>query len=412
MLPEPCVGAHQEVHVGEAGHGGAAVGVEPVAPRVLRQFAPRTAHDLQLRERRGDVEAGAPGDGVDLHEAAVGGDQAGGCHGLHRAALEGHVGPVERGVVVVGQQDALAARGVGRGEARLEFGALHLRAEVALADPLRGAEELRGPGEGQGPRLALRVHARAHHLHQPRRHAVQLLREARSGAVVARNHPGRGALEEREVLHQRRERGHQLDGRGARAHHRHALAPQVHRLVPRGRVELYACERLAPGHLGELRVVQRAHAEHEVLRLVHLAAGGGHRPRRALVAPGAARDLLAEAAAGEHAVIDGHALEVREDLLLWRVQLRPLGVLREGEGVEVRGHVAGAAGVAVLAPGASDARALLQHHEAAPRFLERDGHAQAREPRADDDRVEGAHGAVTSERFHASMSSVPPRAAG
>ena len=57
-----------------------------------------------------------------------------------------------------------------------------------------------------------------------------------------------------------------------------------------------------------------------------------------------------------HAEVLGHALEVRADLGLARVGARPVRVGRERERVQVRGHVAGAAGIRVVVPRPADAR--------------------------------------------------------
>ena len=51
----------------------------------------------------------------------------------------------------------------------------------------------------------------------------------------------------------------------------------------------------------------------------------------------------------------------------------------------MRGHVAGAAGIAVVAPGAAEIAGLLEDPESGvPSLLERDGHAQTREAGAHD----------------------------
>src|SRR5690606_6595438 len=65
---------------------------------------------------------------------------------------------------------------------------------------------------------------------------------------------------------------------------------------------------------------------------------------------------------------------------------RPVRIGREGVRVQMRGHVAGRAGVGVVAPGAADIVAALEHQIiGAPLLLKRDRQAEAGEPAADDD---------------------------
>src|SRR5262249_51044160 len=78
-------------------------------------------------------------------------------------------------------------------------------------------------------------------------------------------------------------------------------------------------------------------------------------------------------------------LQIGEDLGLGAVRLRPFLARGEGEGIEVRGHVAGAARIAIVPPGAADARRLLQDGEIAVAGLaEPDGGADAAGAGADD----------------------------
>ena len=97
---------------------------------------------------------------------------------------------------------------------------------------------------------------------------------------------------------------------------------------------------------------------------------------------------------GAHAVFVGHPLEVVADLLLRREHRGPVRVRLERERVQVRRHVAGAARVGVLAPGAADRVGLLEDDEVLDaRFLELDRCADAGEAVADDhDLVDGSGG--------------------
>jgi AcrR family transcriptional regulator len=96
-------------------------------------------------------------------------------------------------------------------------------------------------------------------------------------------------------------------------------------------------------------------------------------------------ELLAEADVRTDAEAVGHAAEVGLDLGLEREGARPVGVRRERERVEVRRDVALAARVGVVAPGAADLVAALEHHEVVHAgLLELDRHAEAGEAAADD----------------------------
>ena len=86
------------------------------------------------------------------------------------------------------------------------------------------------------------------------------------------------------------------------------------------------------------------------------------------------------------------ALEVGADLRLRRVGPAPVRVRGERERVEVRGDVAGAAGVGVRPPGAADVGVALEDHEVVDALLAQpDGEAEAGEPGADDRDVDCAH---------------------
>ena len=98
---------------------------------------------------------------------------------------------------------------------------------------------------------------------------------------------------------------------------------------------------------------------------------------------------------GGIAVFVGDAFQIGLDLRLRRAQARPVGVERERERVQVRGHVAGAPRVAVVAPGPAEPRGALEQHEVVlPALLEPDRRAEAGKAGADD------HDAVVVRRAH------------
>ncbi|MNV82214.1 hypothetical protein D3C71_1759360 [compost metagenome] len=86
--------------------------------------------------------------------------------------------------------------------------------------------------------------------------------------------------------------------------------------------------------------------------------------------------------------------QVGADFRLGREHARPVRVRGERERIEVRLHVAGAAGVVVVAPGAAHRPRLLEDQEIfLAGLLEANGHAQAGKAAADDGDVAGDFGA-------------------
>ncbi len=74
--------------------------------------------------------------------------------------------------------------------------------------------------------------------------------------------------------------------------------------------------------------------------------------------------------------------QIVPDLALGRVHAAPARIEREGEGVQVRGDVAGAARVRVVAPGPPDICRTLDHHKVLLAvLLESNSHPKAGEPR-------------------------------
>src|SRR5690606_27585203 len=235
VVPEAGVGPQQEEQVGEAGHGDAQVGLHAFAPGVL-ELAAVAADDVEVVEGVGDVEAGAEDDGVDFAFFAVlGDDRVLGDLG-YAVGDQLHVGPVERRVVVAGEQDPLAAdRVVGRdGFAQLRV--LDDFADVALGQPFgqpRGAP-LEDEQVAQFEQPAHGVAGEPLH----RQDAADQARQAhRHGAVGVGLWPRRGALEEVQYDGSVRDLGNELHGAGPGADDRRLRPCQVLVVVPLGGVE-------------------------------------------------------------------------------------------------------------------------------------------------------------------------------
>src|SRR6266536_535578 len=73
------------------------------------------------------------------------------------------------------------------------------------------------------------------------------------------------------------------------------------------------------------------------------------------------------------------------DLALGRVHASPMRIERKGEGIQMRGDVAGAARIRVVAPCPPDICRPFEHHKVfLSVLLESNRHAQAGEPRSQD----------------------------
>lgn len=202
-------------------------------------------------------------------------------------------------------------------------------------------------------------------------------------AVATGKHPRRGALEDRQLADPGLDRRDDLGGGGAGADHRHALAGQVEVVVPAGGVEDLAGEAAQSGQVGDLRVGERSGGGDDGVG-GPLAGRGGDPPAGLLALPAGFQYFGVEAQVGAETEDGGDLFQVGADVRLAGEAARPVGVGREGEGVEVRGNVAGAAGVAVVPPGAADGVRPFQHHEVGdPGATQSDRGAEAAEAGAD-----------------------------
>ena len=76
--------------------------------------------------------------------------------------------------------------------------------------------------------------------------------------IWLRKTPDRRALEDRQMLDDRRDRGDDLNSRAAGADHRDPLARHGSRMIPAGRVHLDALEVVEALNVGQLRLRERA----------------------------------------------------------------------------------------------------------------------------------------------------------
>ncbi|MNP34664.1 hypothetical protein D3C76_1279620 [compost metagenome] len=134
-------------------------------------------------------------------------------------------------------------------------------------------------------------------------------------------------------------------------------------MVPLLGVETRSLELLQAVQCRDRRGGQGAHAGYHELRRVVVAGGVLDLPQLVLVVPGQAGDLGVEQGLVLQPVLFPAAFQVALDLALLGEHARPVRVGLEGEGVEVRLHVAAASRVVVHPPGAADAGLLLEQEE-------------------------------------------------
>ena len=290
-----------------------------------------------------------------------------------------------RRVVVVGEQDPLAARRPLRLQRLPQAWVAHLAAQMPLRLAVDQPHQPLPPREPDGAQLVLQVRGGPV---QPEQAGHAAEGRPQSGAVrpVGFRDDVRGVeLDDRRVRRPRDDVRHELDRARPGADHRHPPSGQVVVVPPVRRVERRAGEVLETrqgrdGGAGELPAGGHEHVGPEraaVGEVEHPAAAGLVEPRRG--------DLDAEPDPGQHPEPLRDVLQVGADLRLRRVAAAPVGFRGEREGVQGRRDVTGGAGIAIGRPHAADpVRALQDRHvlDAGPH--QPDGHADPAEAGADD----------------------------
>ena len=202
---------------------------------------------------------------------------------------------------------------------------------------------------------------------------------------MPRHHPRGGALVDVEPCHPRGHLGHDLDRGRPGAEDRDPLAGEVVVVVPPGRVEQLAGVLVQALDVGQSWLGEAAcRADQDVGG--QLADAGQDSPPVGRTVPACVQHRGAEVEAVEHAGVPGDPPEVGLDLRLGGERSRPVRVRREREAVELRGYVAGRAGIGVVVPGAPDVVRPVQHDEVAlPGPVEPDRGSEAAEACADDE---------------------------
>ncbi len=204
------------------------------------------------------AKPGREHDGVELVELAV----------LRQDAILPHLGDAvghdpdvrlgERGIVVVRDEDSLAADGVGRSELLAQDWVLHLGGQVHCREALDALPDGAVPVHGQHDELASEVEPEAVHLLGRWQELEEQLPSLADGRIDARHDPRRRALEQMELAHPRLDRGYDLDGGRAGADHADTLAREIVLVVPGCGMEHRALEALDAGNVGHRRSAEPA----------------------------------------------------------------------------------------------------------------------------------------------------------
>ena len=265
-------------------------------------------------------------------------------------------------------QDALAADAVGRRQlARAARGrgpgaaGGAARARSAPAHDAAGATE----AEHERSRAPSRCRARMSALRGREARGSSRRSQPLQRAVGARHDPRRRALEEVQPPDLR------LDLRARTGSPRRRCRSTATRSPSRSwswsqRAEwkVVPSKRSRPGQVGDRRLAQRPGRRARARRAVELARARSRGASAARPRPSSRpSSSWPKRMCGMTPKRVGAAAQVVPDLGLRREGARPVGVGREGERVEVRGHVAGAAGIGVVAPRAADVVGALEHDE-------------------------------------------------
>ena len=164
------------------------------------------------------------------------------------------------------------------------------------------------------------------------------------------------------MLYLRLDFRHKLDRRGAGADYRYPFAAQVVVMVPAGGMKQLALKILQAGNVGNDWFVQVAGAGHDSAGQVEPIAGL-HFPEVFAFPPLGSFHRLIEADVIGNGVALGGVAHIVEDFRLPGEGPAPVRFLGEGIGIQRRGHIAGAARVGVVPPGAAQICGLFQDHK-------------------------------------------------
>ena len=317
-MPRSGVGAGHEEQVREAVRAGALEGLGVISPLLLQRAAAQPG-DRERRTRQVHVVSGGEHDRVEMVFDAVAGADAGRADRGDRPVDELAVVALQRGVVVVGDQHAFAARRETGGELPAQPGVLHRRPQVRLAQCGDQPAQRRVPHQRRRARLVSPEQCLTCQLLCGRHFGEQGLDRRGHLDVRAGQHPARGALEHLDEGRRLDQFRHDLHGAGAGADHRHPLARDVEVVIPGRAVDRAAPVGVDAADVGQLVVGQRSGGQHDGAGREALAALGRRGPHAGSLVEAQAGDLGVEPDQRPQPVPVGQLFDVGVDLAARRV---------------------------------------------------------------------------------------------
>jgi hypothetical protein len=231
---------------------------------------------------------------INLALLAIHGADAAAADFLDAVGDQLYVGLGQRREVIIGDQHALAAHQVIRGDLGAQHRVLDLLVDVPLADFLGEGHHLGQHGKADHATFQRGVDHPAPEFLQQREALEALAFTFADGAVGLGHDPRCGALIEVELTDLLLDLRHELDRGRTGADHGDALAGEVIAVIPLLRVEDLAGEIAQTLECRDRRSGQRAHAGYDKLRAVVVAGAVAELPQLLLLIPGQAGDFAVQ----------------------------------------------------------------------------------------------------------------------
>ena len=243
---------------------------------------------------------------------AIGGDESrrGDLH--DRLIDEGHVGLRHRRVVVIGEQEPLAADVVPWREPSPKGRVAHLPDEMAPEEACRDASEPAMP-EGEEEHLVPQILQGSREPLEAWHATIERAPPRGDRTIMTWQHPRGCALRHQQLPDARLDRRDHLDRRGAGTDDRDALPIEWDRCIPLRRVEAGTTEGVEPRDVRPHRIAERPCRDDQMLGVPGATRRLDDPALRLLIPVGLLHGLV-EPEMGEHLLLGGDALEVTMDL--------------------------------------------------------------------------------------------------
>src|ERR1700722_2877602 len=388
IVSQSRVGSEKQKEVGKAADGHAKICAHALAPGIVNFYA-AAAHQPNADERFCGTKTraedqdvhGALG-AVRRYDAVLADFRDGGGDQLY-------VGPGQGWIVVIRDEHSFAAQFVLGFQCRAEFWVADLLLEMMSGDFRRLSANKAITEEAEDAKLLPPENELPKRPHDERKTAESLPPLVADGKIQTRHNPGRRALEKRKLSGARGDLGNELDGACTSANHGYVFAIQVDAVIPGGRMKCGARKTLQARQCGVLRHVQATDAgDQHPCPDAHPRTGDGLPHALCLIPSRLLKARMQPDVGGEFVTLHA-AFQIVVNFLLPRIHARPIRRWLEREGIQVRGYVARATGIAVVVPGAADVVALLEEQKRIhARFAQLDGHAHPGKAAADYEHVD------------------------